>query len=113
MLQWRCAVVAQLVEQLIRNEQVAGSTPVNGSTRKPAAFCGGFSSERDWVSSIWFVIRPARSATARIITLSQRLHFMLKSPILAVFLVRSSRRRASLEETTNLGDFSDEMFSSQ
>ena len=25
------AVVAQLVEQLIRNEQVAGSTPVNGS----------------------------------------------------------------------------------
>ena len=29
----RCyfAVVAQLVEQLIRNEQVAGSTPVNGS----------------------------------------------------------------------------------
>ena len=27
----RGAVVAQLVEQLIRNEQVAGSTPVNGS----------------------------------------------------------------------------------
>lgn len=25
------AVVAQLVEQLIRNEQVAGSKPVNGS----------------------------------------------------------------------------------
>lgn len=25
------AVVAQLAEQLIRNEQVAGSTPVNGS----------------------------------------------------------------------------------
>ena len=25
------AVVAQLVEQLIRNEQVAGSSPVNGS----------------------------------------------------------------------------------
>ena len=25
------AVVAQLVEQLIRNEQVAGSIPVNGS----------------------------------------------------------------------------------
>ena len=25
------AVVAQLVEQLTRNEQVAGSTPVNGS----------------------------------------------------------------------------------
>ncbi len=27
-----CAVVAQLAEQLIRNEQVAGSIPVNGST---------------------------------------------------------------------------------
>ena len=27
------ADVAQLVEQLIRNEQVAGSTPVNGSTK--------------------------------------------------------------------------------
>ena len=26
------AVVAQLAEQLIRNEQVAGSIPVNGST---------------------------------------------------------------------------------
>ena len=29
------AVVAQLAEQLIRNEQVAGSIPVNGSI-----FCG-------------------------------------------------------------------------
>ena len=28
-----------------------------------------------------------------------------KSPILAVFLVRSIVNRASLEETTNLGDF--------
>ena len=28
------AVVAQLAEQLIRNEQVAGSIPVNGSIRK-------------------------------------------------------------------------------
>ena len=28
------AVVAQLVEQLIRNEQVAGSKPVNGSTTR-------------------------------------------------------------------------------
>ena len=27
------AVVAQLAEQLIRNEQVAGSIPVNGSIR--------------------------------------------------------------------------------
>ena len=32
-LQYRYAVVAQLAEQLIRNEQVAGSTPVNGSTK--------------------------------------------------------------------------------
>ena len=31
-LQYRYAVVAQLVEQLIRNEQVAGSIPVNGSS---------------------------------------------------------------------------------
>ena len=31
-LQYRYAVVAQLAEQLIRNEQVAGSTPVNGSS---------------------------------------------------------------------------------
>ena len=31
------AVVAQLAEQLIRNEQVAGSIPVNGSI-----FCGLF-----------------------------------------------------------------------
>ena len=29
----------------------------------------------------------------------------IKSPILAVFLVRSIVNRASLEETTNLGDF--------
>ena len=30
----RGAVVAQLAEQLIRNEQVAGSTPVNGSIER-------------------------------------------------------------------------------
>ena len=39
-----CAVVAQLVEQLTRNEQVTGSSPVNGSmnSQRPAsqrAFC--------------------------------------------------------------------------
>ncbi len=38
------AVVAQLAEQLIRNEQVAGSIPVNGSKpkysiRKNGVFC--------------------------------------------------------------------------
>ena len=33
------AVVAQLVEQLIRNEQVAGSTPVNGSIQKNNIRC--------------------------------------------------------------------------
>ena len=38
------AVVAQLAEQLIRNEQVAGSIPVNGSKqedsiRKDGVFC--------------------------------------------------------------------------
>jgi hypothetical protein len=32
----RCAVVAQLVEQLIRNQQVTGSSPVNGSSPPPA-----------------------------------------------------------------------------
>jgi hypothetical protein len=29
------AVVAQLVEQLIRNQQVSGSNPLNGSSKKP------------------------------------------------------------------------------
>ena len=36
------AVVAQLVEQLIRNEQVAGSTPVNGSIWKQLTNCKKF-----------------------------------------------------------------------
>ena len=32
----RQAVVAQLAEQLIRNQQVAGSNPANGSSYRPA-----------------------------------------------------------------------------
>ena len=37
------ATVAQLVEQLIRNQQVAGSSPASSSTRKrpPEIFSGG------------------------------------------------------------------------
>ena len=35
------AVVAQLAEQLIRNEQVAGSTPVNGSILFKNYCCDG------------------------------------------------------------------------
>ena len=38
MLLQRFATVAQLVEQLIRNQQVAGSSPASSSTKKKKDF---------------------------------------------------------------------------
>ena len=59
------AIVAQLVEQLIRNEQVTGSIPANGSiSNLPQS--GGLLMEEVGVCSVRFVIRPVRSTTARI-----------------------------------------------
>ena len=48
MLLQRFATVAQLVEQLIRNQQVAGSSPASSSTKKkkdffPSSFFSRFS----------------------------------------------------------------------
>jgi hypothetical protein len=35
------ATLAQLVEQLIRNEQVIGSSPMGGSSKNPVTLFGG------------------------------------------------------------------------
>ena len=40
----RHATVAQLVEQLIRNQQVAGSSPASSSMQAPEQNFGGFAS---------------------------------------------------------------------
>ena len=42
------ASVAQLVEQLIRNQQVAGSSPVTSSKQKSTAYGGVFLFEGLW-----------------------------------------------------------------
>ena len=55
-----CADVAQLVEQLIRNEQVVGSNPIISSSEiKPSEVFGGLffcskSHETDFVWAAWY-----------------------------------------------------------